>query len=260
MVNERFLNYSQLLSNLIEEKEEKLNEGTIAFLYQLFPNDMFVKAFSLLESSTIFLYIWNSEVIQPKYDTSHESIGIGYKSQPQDRLESWAFEAGAGFDSIKPSKPASPEDDVFMLFESIYQTDSNRLTRIIVQQVEEASAQELICIDVDSWSCSCHEYAECLANPMNSTTNAKSSNEYFTEKFDLLERFNENVEDKFAKIKPGVHVNVNRILCEHLLAASILLKTSTRVLAYFAMTKKTVSVLSVNNRDDWLKLHLNLLE
>ncbi|AEY98960.1 FAGR140Cp [Eremothecium gossypii FDAG1] len=50
-------NYSKLLRNLVTE-DNVLNEVVVSFLYQLFPRDLFVRAFSLLESADMFIYVW----------------------------------------------------------------------------------------------------------------------------------------------------------------------------------------------------------
>ena len=215
LCQERFLNYSSLLSSLVNEDGIGLNDTTVAFLHQLFPNDIFVKAFSLLETHNIFLYVWSS--------SKGSNNGI---------------------------------HDVSALAETLYDDNlrSTTLLRMIVQSIDQEFSKEPIYVDVSAWFCSCSEYSECLQD-LTSITIADEDplDKYF-------EIYSHSTGDCFSRIRENMYMNTSKTLCQHLLAGAILLQTSAKVLKYFTAVKQTVSLICISNKDDWLKLHLNIVE
>lgn len=262
-MDERFLNYSQLLSTIVDDTGKGLNDTTVAFLYQLFPDDMFVKAFSLLESNNIFLYLWNSDVTVRKPSSDSDSTEADDSRTIPADISSHE-EKTTNIDSMHTSgySKNDPQDNTHEMLKLLY-AEENRsvMHRIIVQSIDKGNTQEPIYVNVSSWLCSCNEYSECLLSLLRASDNIENTNTKDDQPFPTaFEVYAKDTEDKFAKVSTNKHVNINKVFCEHLLASSILLHTSLKVLNYFTTFQKTVSVFTIANRDDWLRLHLNIVE
>lgn len=246
---ERFLNYSQLLSELVDGRGRTLNDTTVAFLYQLFPNDLFVKAFSLLETHNLFLYVWDSiddVALNDGVQCSDAEIDETSNSVAGSRLPTEGHQCH--------SKRNSNDNDISRLANMLYdlETRSKTLHRIIVQSVDEEVSKKPIYVDVTAWFCSCNEYTKCFSGMLHNNGDEGYQG--------MFETYGNETDDNFAKVNSHTHVNSSKVICQHLLAAAILLQTSLKVLKYFTSVKQSVSLFSINNKDDWLKLHLNIVD
>ncbi|CDO94142.1 unnamed protein product [Kluyveromyces dobzhanskii CBS 2104] len=256
--HERFLNFSQLLSELVDERGRKLNDTTVAFLYQLFPNDLFVKAFSLLETNLMFLYVWDSnDTIAKTSGKKHAGDGVDNSCDCISEPNQPMLQKQTHF-----HKHNSDKNDVSRLANLLYDdlTRTSILHRIIVQSVEGEVSKHPTYVDVATWFCSCDDYTRCFKSLVSDrdVESARLENTSCLE--EMFERYSEETEDSFGKVNSHMHVNTSKVICQHLLAAAILLQTSLKVLKFFTSVKQSVSIFSVNNKDDWLKLHLNIID
>ncbi|AMD22225.1 HGL115Cp [Eremothecium sinecaudum] len=243
---EESLNYSKLLSSLINE-DGTLNEVVTSFLYQLFPRDLFVRAFSLLESTDLLIYILDTEK-----KLSEKPPG----GETQDTKDHKNVENDQKASSASNSPHHIPEaNNLDSLINACYEKDSTKIFRLIVQQANQDIAP--FYVDLEKWFCSCDEYAGLLCEKLRSE---KSLAEQLINHKGSIPSENQ---DDFAKIRlqsDSVIARHDKIMCPHLLAFAILLQTSQSVLRYFTKGPTPgVFIFTVAEIDDWLKLHLNVV-
>lgn len=221
MSDNTHINYSELLAELIND--DKLNDIIVSFLYHLFPNELFIRAFSLLESNDMFIYV---------------------------------FEDTSSIDTIKSikSSTSNEEDELCELVNKFYDPDSESLFiyRLIVRETNNLEEDKPIYVDLNHWFCSCEEYSQNFTDGLFSPDDLSCQ---FTKELD------QHTSDRFAKwLKyPQRFWNHEKLICIHLLAFGILLQTSVKVLRYFTITKLQVFLIRIHSSDEWLKLHLNII-
>ncbi|CCH59035.1 hypothetical protein TBLA_0B01910 [Henningerozyma blattae CBS 6284] len=213
MPNENKISYSELFSELVND-EGQLDDAKASFLYYMFPQEMFIRALSLLESGEIFIYIY----------------------------------------------PCSTSTDLESLVNTIVQTVYNdhndgKLIKVVVQTNDDRT----IFTDIEHWFCSCQEYSEKFSQIITSDPETPLQ-VLLLKEIDNVEDFSS---DKFAQLEANSlskqrYFNHSKVICPHLLACSILLKSSSRILHFFTVTKGSVLVFPINDIDEWLRLHVNI--
>ncbi|SCU81487.1 LAFA_0C05270g1_1 [Lachancea sp. 'fantastica'] len=153
------------------------------------------------------------------------------------------------------------------MVEALYDPAHKIMNRLVVKQNNEQTSP--ICVDLERWFCSCEEFnAQFLQNVVNCTSAGPTdqSTLYSRAVQDLDTKHSPPRSDRFAQLPHNPTDQVQRYfrhemaMCPHLLAFGILLQTSTRILAYFTHTNMTVYLITVQNLDEWLNLHLNVVD
>ncbi|SCU99755.1 LANO_0F03488g1_1 [Lachancea nothofagi CBS 11611] len=257
MPDDHYVDYSQLLSQLLNDQFE-LNDTVISFLYHLFPGELFVKAMSLLDSNDMFIYVFDKAHAQCEHSESTETEpdGSGKEArEPQDA------EADADANNFTNSFSSSHTDNTDLV-SLLYKAPETVLYRLVVKP--ETAQGPPICVDLDHWFCSCEEYgSQFQQNFIRDTSENREPSIYSRAVTELNASASSN-SDRFAQL-PLQH-NVQRyfrhelVLCPHLLAFAILLQTSSQVLTYFTQKNATVYLITVQHLDEWLKLHLNMIQ
>lgn len=200
-------------------KNGEMNDTVASFLYYMFPRELFIRALSLIESCNMFIY-----VLVPS--------GVNNETnQPLKCLE--AFE----------------------LVNSIY--DDAGLHRLIVKPSDENIP---IYVDLNNWMCSCHEYTDLMLGQLNHVHSGSLETSLLKD-IDDSQNFQE---DRFAQLDAHSlsmqrYIHSEKLNCPHLLAYSILLRSSTRILLHF-LERGQILLIQINNMDEWLKLHINVVE
>ncbi|SCU78246.1 LADA_0A04654g1_1 [Lachancea dasiensis] len=265
MSEEHHIDYSQLLSQLLDEKGE-LNDTITSFLYHLFPEELFVRAMSLLDSNDMFIYVYD------KLQT--ESKHIKSISTEPDEPEAREALSGTSNEMLKTSEAAESRPDAGANSKDIahllYEGREAPLNRLIVKP--ETPESPPICVDLDHWFCSCEEYnCQFRSNLLNvpeqpaGPVDLEESSLYSRAIVEHELKSQAPHSDRFAQVK-SLHLQFQRYfrhelaMCPHLLAFAILLQTSSAILMYFTHTNATVYLITVQNLDEWLKLHLNVIQ
>ncbi|QLQ82079.1 hypothetical protein HG537_0G03340 [Torulaspora globosa] len=239
MKSDQTINYSRLFAQLIG-KDGHMNDTIASFLYYLFPRELFVRALSLIESNDMFIYILDTtRCDRNRSDTST--------------------------DADSPSKPSSKRTDTVPtqtstviethpLVGMAYENGPDYLHRLIVKH-----ANQPIFVDLQNWFCSCDEYTQLFAQ--ETTPHPNDCVSLLVSDIDDLQDFSD---DKFAQLDAHSlckqrYFRHDKLICAHLLAYSILLRSSKNILSYFTTTRQLVPMIKVNNMDEWLKLHINLV-
>ncbi|CUS21237.1 LAQU0S02e09164g1_1 [Lachancea quebecensis] len=248
MVDEHYIDYSQLLSQLLD-KDGELNETTVSFLYHLFPSDFFVRAMSLIDSNNMFIYVFER-------DETSAALTTSICTEPDD-VET-ATETSRG----SPSPAAVSEQEQgnavrsSSLINTLYEKPQSVLHRLIVKQEDPRSPP--VCVDLHHWFCSCDEYNTLFKERMLIDEEPSLYSKATTEL-----RSGASVTDRFASMpQKGTSRRYFRhdvIMCPHLLAFAILLQTTPELLTYFTDKAATVYLITIQNLDEWLKLHLNVV-
>lgn len=245
---QKYIDYSQLFSQLIDEEDE-MNETVVSFLYHLFPNELFVRGISVLESGNMFIYVL-------------EKDGKELHSNSSSSTDNDA----PSVSTAEASKPSSTSlNDIFQsshtkeksLVEKLY-TEPHSLTyRLIVKQEELKSPP--IYVDLPHWFCSCDEFNELFKREMLEN---EEPSLYSQAVFELIDE-SEHLEDKFGLLAPrSGHQRFFRhelVMCPHLLAFGLILETRPAMLRYFIEKRSQVFLITIQNVDEWLKLHLNIV-
>ncbi|EHN03180.1 Shu2p [Saccharomyces cerevisiae x Saccharomyces kudriavzevii VIN7] len=218
------IEYSKLFAKLVDQNDDtKLDDVIAAFLYYMFPRELFIRAISLLESSDMFIYI---------LDKLHE-------------------------EENKVSRSL-----VDMLIDEFYtdSLDSPLEYRLIVKDTNDGAPP--ILVDIAHWFCSCEEYCKHLHETLEKTDEKEELHDLLINEVDDHLQFSD---DKFAQLDPHSlckqwYFKFDKICCSHLLAFSILLKSSITVLRFFTDSSNKVFVISIDDIDEWLNLHINIVE
>ncbi|CAR30337.1 Suppressor of hydroxyurea sensitivity protein 2 [Lachancea thermotolerans] len=248
MVDEHYIDYSQLLAQLLD-KDGELNETTVSFLYHLFPSDFFVRAMSLIDSNNMFIYVFERDETSAALTTS-----VG--TEP-DEVETTTETL-----RTSPSPPVASEQELgnavqsSALINTLYEKPQSVLHRLIVKQ--EGPQSPPVCVDLRHWFCSCDEYNTLFEERMLTDEEPSLYSKATTEL-----RAGASITDSFASMPPkGASRRYFRhdiIMCPHLLAFAILLQTTPELLTYFTHKAATVYLITIQNLDEWLKLHLNVV-
>ncbi|CAI4037963.1 hypothetical protein SMKI_04G3000 [Saccharomyces mikatae IFO 1815] len=218
------IEYSKLFAKLVNPSDDtKLDDTIASFLYYMFPRELFIRAISLLESSDMFIYI---------LDKVYEKEG---------------------------NVAASLID---VLVDEFY-TDSSSSPleyRLIVKDTNDGAPP--ILVDIVQWFCSCEEYCEHFHGALEKTDQKEELHDALVNEIDDHLQFSN---DRFAQLDPHSlskqwYFKFDKICCSHLLAFSILLRSSANVLKFFTVSSSKVFVISIDNIDEWLNLHINIVE
>lgn len=141
------------------------------------------------------------------------------------------------------------------LVQSIY--EDSVLYRLIVKPSDE---NKPIYVDLNNWLCSCQEYTDLMLEQLTSSPDqslASSLLRDIDEPQDFLDsRFAQLDAHSLSKQRYFRH---EKISCPHLLAYSILLRSSPKILKCF-IEKHQILLLQIPNMDEWLKLHINVVD
>ncbi|GAV52473.1 hypothetical protein ZYGR_0AG04640 [Zygosaccharomyces rouxii] len=200
-------------------KNGQMNDTVASFLYYMFPRELFIRALSLIESCNMFIY-----VLVPSDVNSDTNQLSSFLEVPD-------------------------------LVNSIY--DDSELHRLIVKPNDDDIP---IYVDLNNWMCSCQEYTDLMLEQLNHMESRSLSSS-------LLKDVNDSQmfqEDRFAQLDAHSlsmqrYVHSEKLNCPHLLAYSILLRSSTRTLLHF-LERGQILLIQINNMDEWLKLHINVVE
>lgn len=227
-------------------------DDTIAsFLYYLFPRELFIRAVSLIESCDMFIY-----VLDP--DNCHRDSGI-------TTSVSTDVDSPTSSNSVRPIAPAVPDmnptnksQEIDPLVSIVYDSESDTLHRLIVKT--DNGGNPPIYVDLQNWFCSCDEYSDLFASETDKIIDESYIDHLSNEVTDLHEfsddRFAQLDAHSLSKQRYFLH---DKVCCAHLIAYSLLLRTSKRVLHYFATEKQQVPMIRVTSMDEWLKLHINIV-
>lgn len=207
------------LFSQLVNNDGQMNDIIASFLYYMFPRELFIRALSLIDSCNMFIYV----LIPSKVDEE--------TNQPLRSLQ------------------------ISDLVNSIY--DDSELYRLIVKPSDEDVP---IYVDLNNWMCSCQEYTDLMLEEVNSTKDGNLATSLLND-IDDSQKFQE---DRFSQLDAHSlsmqrYVSQDKINCPHLLAYSILLRSSTRTLSHF-IEKGQVLLIQIDNMDEWLKLHINVVE
>lgn len=248
--DERTVIYSELFGKLINDGEL---DGTMAsFLYYMFPKELFIRALSLLDSCDMFIYVYDiSGNGAAPTKSSDEEVSTDADSTVTASFSTTEFPIKEQHTSI------STEDSILLdkYLPLLYEGDDDIQYRLIVKSTKNETP---VYVDVDNWLCSCTEFNEILATSLNNGKDLKK------EFICIMEDLNDFSDDRFGQIdahslsmqKYVVH---KKLLCSHLLAYSIVLRSSKNVLRYYVKDTKNVILIPVSSIDEWLKLHINVL-
>ncbi|SCV03936.1 LAMI_0H12134g1_1 [Lachancea mirantina] len=245
-VPQKYINFSQLLSGIIETNEgvDQLNEVVVSFLYHLFPKELFVRALSLLESSNMFIY-----VLENKTCDEHGSKQVDNTNGSRVSASLLISEA-----NLVPSGNDSSRTEQRHLWELLYETE--QLQHKLIVENEDSVGGTPVVTDLDRWFCSCSEYITLFGDELQQDDDERPLACKLVQEIDKTE----GAHDKFARIKQQQrYFRHDKIMCPHLLAFSILLQTEPKTLRYFTGTRQTVYLIRVQNIDEWLRLHLNIV-
>lgn len=248
------LNISELFEKLITFNEDTnkyvMDETVSSFLYYLFPRDLFIRALSLLESNDMFIY-----VLEKGNGKEKDNITCTDDNDIQNKLieifyQHSLHELGFLFRLIVKNP-----------IESIHYNNNNN----------NNTQESLIYVDILHWSCSCDEYSLELLKQIESKENLEEEDDtdiipsdirdHLLIEIDDLENFSR---DKFCQLdsfslSKQRYFKYNKVMCPHLLAYSILLISNENALKFFIQQERTVYLLSINNTNEWLKLHINII-
>lgn len=218
------IEYSKLFAKLVNPNDDtKLDDTIASFLYYMFPRELFIRAISLLESSDMFIYVLDKE-----------------RRGETDKCPSL----------------------IDLLIDEFYKDSSDVPLeyRLIVKDNSEAGPP--ILVDIAHWFCSCEEYCENLHETLEESDGNEKLSEVLINEIDDHSQFSD---DKFAQLDSHSlsrqwYFKFGKVCCSHLLAFSIILKSSTNVLKFFTVNSNKVFMISIDNIDEWLNLHINIVE
>lgn len=253
------INYSKLFSQLIG-KNGHMDNAIASFLYYLFPRELFVTALSLIESSNMFIYVLD---VQTDNKSIKSNISIGtdidksFESSVDETKKSATTVKGAISVISKPDAETSTTD---LLVNTLYENESELLYRLIVKSGNDQ--QPPIYVDLQNWFCTCDDYTELFLEEISKNPSDKSDHSAsLIKEIDDLQDFSD---DKFAQLDAHSfskqrYMHHEKVMCAHLLAYSMLLRSSARTLRHFTVEKAEVLLIPINNMDEWLKLHINIV-
>lgn len=258
------INFTELFAELIDSKGE-LNDSISTFLYYMFPRDLFIRALSLLESNDMMIYAFDNNEesnLSTHNSTSTETAGsvdtsihitntINDNSPKKKSLNN-------DITDYEESGNKYKNETFEKLLRNVYDDDYQLLYRLIVKSSEESTLP--VYVDLKNWTCSCNEFCELFEKEINSQPD-KSIEDLLLNDIDDIDKFND---DKFGQLdafsfSKQRYFKFDKVICPHLLAYSILLESSLSIVQHFVITKSNVLLIRINNIDEWLKLHINIV-
>lgn len=267
------LNISELFEKLIifnkGINKYVMDETISSFLYYLFPRDLFIRALSLLESNDMFIYVLKKDSRGENKAltcTDNNNNNTNNDNDIQNKLiENFyrhsLYELSFLFRLIVKNQ-----------IEFMHDNNTNKKSNSINNNSNNNNTQEsLIYVDILHWSCSCDEYSSELLKQMDYKENFEEDDDvdivpsnikdYLLIEIDDLEKFST---DRFCQLdsfslSKQRYFKYNKVMCAHLLAYAILLTSNENVLKFFIQQERTVYLLSINNINEWLKLHINII-
>lgn len=227
-------------------------DDTIAsFLYYLFPRELFVRALSLIESCDMFIYLLDTDRCEK--NRGHTSS----VSTEADSPSKSSSEGNSGSHSTFGQRSSTNKKETDPLVSMAYESGPDYLHRLIVKPDTDGKAP--IFVDLPNWFCSCDEYTELFAKET-----AARSDDYVSLLVRDIDDMQDFSDDRFAQLDAHSlcrqrYFRHDKVMCAHLLAYSILLRSCKDVLRYFTTVRAQVPMISVSNMDEWLKLHINLV-
>ncbi|QLL34958.1 hypothetical protein HG536_0H03330 [Torulaspora globosa] len=252
MKSDRTINYSRLFSQLIG-RDGQMDDTIASFLYYLFPRELFVRALSLIESCDMFIYLLDTNQCEKnRGHTSSVSTEADSPSKPSSEGNFDPADAAIGQRSNATNKKETDP-----LVSMAYESGPDYLHRLIVKSDTDGKAP--IFVDLQNWFCSCDEYTDLFAKET-----AAQPDDYVSRLVRDVDDVQDFSDDRFAQLDAHSlckqrYFRHDKVMCAHLLAYSILLRSSKNVLRYFTTVKPQVPMISVSNMDEWLKLHINLV-
>lgn len=259
MRGDQAINYSKLFSQLIG-RNGQLDDTIASFIYYLFPRELFVRALSLIESSDMFIYVLDPHRSN-KNSIRCTSVSTDVDSSSSSCAEGFNGLCGTTTNVDNKSGTASESSktlSVDSLVKMIYENESELLHRLIIKSEHEGKPP--IYVDLQNWFCSCDEFSDLFFREISSCPNDDYSSFLVKEIIDLQEfsddRFAQLDAHSLSKQRYFLH---DKVMCAHILAYSMLLRSSEQVLRYFTIAKSQVLLIPVSNMDEWLKLHINIV-
>lgn len=260
MQSAQTINYSKLFSQLIG-KNGQMDNTIASFLYYMFPRELFVTALSLLESSNMFVY-----VLDVQTDKKSVTSSISISTDIDKSFESSVGETKRSATVVKGATPAviSKSDTetctTDLLINTIYENESELLYRLIVKSDNDQKPP--ICVDLHNWFCSCDDYTALFLEEISK--NSLDKCDHSTSLIKEIDDLQDFSDDKFAQLDAHSlskqrYMHHEKVMCAHLLAYSMLLRSSARTLRYFTADKAEVLLIPINSMDEWLKLHINIV-
>ncbi|KAL6941319.1 hypothetical protein ACO0RG_002447 [Hanseniaspora osmophila] len=220
LLSRDFINYSEILSQLVNEENE-LNQDILAFCFNLFDSETFIKALSILESRNLFLYLFTPvPLLETNANQQETLLSSFYKNQ----------------------------------------NDSQYLKRIIIKENNEKDIV-FVDLDSWYCGCEEHnrKYRDSM-DDLSSLVEKKQELNTSQNKTMYFSQPPQEPEDFFAKIPASKQYDSScKIMCPHLLAAAILLQSSMAVFQHFLTKKETCYIIKVESMDEWLRLQCNIV-
>lgn len=264
--NENRINYSELFRKLLKQDGE-MDDTMSSFLYYLFPRDLFIRALSLIDSNNMFIYILDRNCEENLAKAEHfktiadESSNLTEGDEAGERVSEAAVsdEASAGNDANASSiSPKILSEKLDAMIRQFCSDEFSQMYRLIVKTdtVEEPP----VYVDIEKWSCSCDEFNDVMLAEINKEPDTDIQS-YLIKEIDDLTEFNE---DKYGQLdayslSKQKYFRTDKVMCAHLLAFSIVTSMDEINLRQFVMEKSKVYMIPINNIDEWLKLHINIV-
>lgn len=271
--DDKDINYSELFSQLIT-RDNKLNDSILTFLYYMFPRDLFIRALSLLESNDMMIYILNEKAeetrmpaVASRSDTFVDKLKVDSIGDTTVSIETSTDPKATSNHNTESRPPTGnevlgkSETTILTTFlRRIFENDDYQLMYRFLVKSSNNDKEPPIYVDLNNWSCSCKEYCEQFYNTIHADPE-RSVSELITTEIDDVDKFKDDRMGQldahsFSKQRYFKH---DKVMCPHLLAYSILLRSSFDVLKYFVFIKSNVLIIRVNSIDEWLRLHINIV-
>ena len=267
--DDKEINYSQLFSQLIT-RDNELNDKMLTFIYYLFPRDLFIRALSLLESNDMMIYVLNEKAEETGAPVEAARSDTVVDAQKVSATSTDISEKTLDSTDTSDETPAPPttnevlgeaETAVLTAFlRRIFDNDDYQLMYRFLVKSSSGDKEPPIYVDLNNWNCSCREYCEQFDMAIAKDNSAPIA-DLLTQDIDDLDKFKEDRlgqldAHSFSRQRFFRH---DKVMCPHLLAYSILLRSSFDVLKYFVFTKSSVLIIRVNSIDEWLRLHINIV-
>lgn len=236
-----------------------MDDTMASFLYYLFPRELFIRALSLLESNDMFIYTFQPDSSLPLKESSTTKTfddKDAVTKTSSDLTSSSKTDPDNERDSNEAEGKKEKEKEIEELVNDVYNEEDQFLHRLIVKP--ENTHSPPISVDLLNWFCSCSEFNELFHEELKK--GEELSNCLIKEIDDMSEFSN----DKFSQLDAHSlsrqkYFKFDKCLCHHLLAYSIILRSSPDILRYFTLKNCSVFHLRIDNLDEWLKLHINIV-
>lgn len=243
------INYSEIFSTLV--KDDGVDDMVASFLYYMFPRELFIRGLSLLESSDMFIYVFDAmkgESSESEVSTDVDT-SVNLSSKENIAASTTETQINAKDNSVDVTKN---------YLNKLYEDDDLLQYRLIVKSSSSDGIETPVYVDLHNWLCSCEEYTEIMRECL------MADKDLVQEFVQLIDDFSCFRDDTFGQIEAHSlslqkYVNTKKLLCPHLLAYSIILLSSPKVLRYYTVEKPGVIVIPITSIDEWLKLHINVL-